>query len=128
MLVLLFTTVVDWEKSLTKLAKLTEKRRAMAVLESFEEEGGDALRTPLTLDRYLERIHVVGPAAAPLSKAVISATFARRMEAEVREAFATPGAKSEQVLENFQMFVSVAADQLGIAIGQMGDYLHMGSR
>lgn len=115
--VLLLTTLVDWQRAIHRLASYVKHQRGMAITESFDEEGGDILRVPPLLERHLEKIHVLGAAAAPLSQGVIGAMYAKRMEHAVREAVKNYTGENVDVLEAFRLQLVKVSSELNEAIG-----------
>lgn len=125
---LLFSTLVDWQAEIGNLAHAVKMQRPKVIEEGLSEEGRDVLRIPPLLEKHLERIHVVGAAAVPLSRAIISTMFARRMQTAVLIAIRDYQGENIEVVSAFRGQLLRAANDLGSAIESMGDGLHDGRK
>ena len=123
--VLLFTTLVDWHQAIHRLAHHVKMQRGMAITQSFDDEGGDVLRVPALLEKHLEKLHVLGAAAAPLSQGVIGAMYAKRMEYAVQEAVRNYTGDNVDVLEAFRLQLVRVSNDLSEAIGIIGKNLQV---
>ncbi|MBB4126270.1 hypothetical protein GGR77_001560 [Xanthomonas translucens] len=128
MTVLLFTVLVDWHQGMCRVAHYVQMKRPQAITESFDEEGGDLLAVPAILEKHLERLYMLGPAAVPLSQAVVGALYAKRMEYAVREAVRDYRDENIQVLEVFRERLVSATDHLNQAIALMRETLDFGTK
>jgi hypothetical protein len=123
MSVLLLTGLIDWQHKIRQLAHHVKLKRRMAITESFDVEGGDILRIPPMLEARLEKLHVLGSAAVPLSRAVMGAAAAKRMEWAVRDAVKNYTGDNVEVMDVFQSTLEKAAADLLVAINLIGGAL-----
>jgi hypothetical protein len=124
MSLLLLLPLIDWQQQIRLLAHHVDQQRDMAITQSFDREGGETLKIPGLLDKRLERIHVLGAAAVPLSSAVYNAAIAKKMEWAVREAVRNYVGENIDVLESFRKTLLAACSDLTKAIELMSGYVH----
>ncbi len=126
--VLLFPTLILWQSRIEMLARHVRKGRTQGVQESFGRDDDDVLAAPPLLQKYLETLYVLGPAAVPLSRVVVGCTFARGMRPRVIEDMQLrPGELTDAVV-GFSHRLDEMAANISLAIERMGNYLHTGSR
>jgi len=123
MTTLLVEEIDDWLDNIRTLVHHVDKRHAVAIVESFEPEGGNILRVPPLIQKNLHRIHELDAPARELSIAVACVMDANRMKSKVRNAFKEGATDRDVVLDLFRSHLGTAGLSLVKASNQMNELI-----
>lgn len=120
---LLVPEIDGWLEKIRTLMGHVERGHAIAILESFEPEGGDVLRVPRLVQQHLHRIHELDAPARALSIAVACAMDAHSMKSKVRAALRQGATDRDAVLGLFRRHLATAGGSLVQASDQMNQLI-----